>query len=161
MKDTGGHRSHVLGSSSLCSLSWPRALFEKQRRFSSAGISHLRPGLHTGCKETGALSLRRARVNHQQSCSHCLPYGMKEPEFNPWPFWGQLHPAHLEDGTPAGRSPLGKKELLQDLPQVEQENRKDPLSPSPAVMGCCSWWEEDAPGRRWEAQLPARQGTAL
>lgn len=100
-------------------------------------------------------------MNNQESCSHCLPYGMKEPEFNPWPFGGQLRPAHLEDGTPAVRSPLGKEELLQDFPRVEQEDREDPLSLSPAVMGCCSRWEEDAPGWRWGAQLPASRATAL
>lgn len=46
------------------------------------------PGLHAGCKETDALSLRTARRNHQGSCCHCLPYGMKEPEFNSWTFGG-------------------------------------------------------------------------
>ena len=34
----------------------------------------------------------------------------------PVAIWGQLHPAHLEDGTPAVRSSPGKEELLQDFP---------------------------------------------
>lgn len=62
------------------------------------------PGLYAGCEEKDPLSLRRARMNHQESCCpkarHCLPYVMKDPDSNPWPFGGQLHPAHLEDGTP-------------------------------------------------------------
>lgn len=44
-------------------------------------------GLHTGYKWMDSLSLRKARMNHQENC-HCPPYGMKEPEYNLWPSGG-------------------------------------------------------------------------
>lgn len=71
------------------------------------------PGLHTGCKGMDSLSLRKAMMNHKENSCQCPTYDMKDPEYNLWPFGGQLNPAHLKDGTSAVRSPMGKEELLQ------------------------------------------------
>lgn len=42
---------------------------------------------------------------------------------------------------------------------IAWSRRKALLSPSPAVMGCCSQWDEDAPNWQRGVQLPAQLGT--
>lgn len=104
-------------------------------------VSHLdQPRIAAGCKGRGALTLRRARMTHQESCCHCLPYGSEEPELNSRPLRGQLPPPHHEDGSPAARSPQGREELLQGFHCVEQERSPtEPLCHSDGLLFPVGW----------------------
>lgn len=139
MKDTGEHPSHLLEASSLCRLSWPRAVFEKPRSFSRLGISHLdQPRIACRVQRDRCPEPQDSKDEPSMELLSLSSLWHEGAGVQLVDFWGQLHPAHLEEKTPAVRSPLGKEELLQDFPQVEQEDRKDLPSSSPVVMGCCS-----------------------